>query len=159
MFARCNSQASARTGARPETELGLGRRILVVEDDLLIRRLNTEMLVFSGYAVDAAEDGAAAWNALQLNRYDLMVTDNEMPNVSGVELLKKVHAIRLALPVIMATAKIPLAEFTRHPWLQPAVTLLKPYTFDELVGAVQVVLLATVGAGVEIARRVLRPVV
>ena len=60
-------------------------------------------------------------------------------------------ATRLALPVIMATGKFPLAEFTRRPWLRPAVTLLKPYTFDELVGAVQIVLLAAAGAGGEIA--------
>jgi DNA-binding NtrC family response regulator len=75
-----------------------------------------------------------------------MITDNDMPKLTGIELIKKVRATRLALPVIMATGKFPLDEFTRHPQLQPAVTLLKPYTFDELVGAVQIVLLTTAGA-------------
>jgi DNA-binding response OmpR family regulator len=67
-------------------------RILLVEDDSGLLRLNAEVLKRSGYDVDAVEDGAAAWDTLQLNRYDLMVTDNKMPRVSGVELLKKLQA-------------------------------------------------------------------
>jgi CheY-like chemotaxis protein len=120
--------------------------ILVAEDDGAIRRLNTDVLSGSGYHVDAAEDGAAAWDTLQLKRYDLLVTDNEMPKVSGVELLKKIHAARLALPVIMATGTIPNEEFSRHPWILPAATLLKPYSVEDLLRAVQDVLLAVAAA-------------
>jgi DNA-binding response OmpR family regulator len=115
-------------------------RILVVEDDADIRQLNTEALAQCGYHVDAAQDGAVAWDTIQLNRHDLMVTDNDMPKVTGVDLLKKLHAARLAVPVIMATGAYPLDEFTRHPWLQPAAMLIKPYTIDELVGTVKQVL-------------------
>ena len=116
------------------------RRILVVEDDDDIRRLNTEVLIHHGYRVDAAEDGAVAWDALQLNSYDLMVTDNAMPKVTGVELLQKLHAARMELPVIMATGSFPNTESKRHPWLQPAAMVLKPYTIDELLVAVTEVL-------------------
>ena len=115
-------------------------RILVVEDDKDIRQLNTEALTQCGYHVDAAEDGAAAWNTLQKSGYDLMVTDNEMPRVTGIDLLKKLHAAHLAVPVIMATGTLPVDEFTRCPWLQPAAMLIKPYTLDELVGTVKQVL-------------------
>ena len=118
-------------------------RILVVEDDSSIRQLNTEVLLCSGYAVDAAEDGAAAWQALGADRYDLMITDNSMPNVSGVELLKKLHAAAMALPVIMATGRPPDEQFTEFPWLLPAAILLKPYTVEELLGTVKKVLCAT----------------
>jgi Response regulator receiver domain len=55
------------------------KRILVVEDDISIRRLSTEMLIRSGYQVDAAADGAAGWKALQGKSYDLVITDNFMP--------------------------------------------------------------------------------
>ena len=115
-------------------------RILVVEDDGDIRRLNTEILIQHGYCVDAAEDGAIAWAALQQADYDLLVTDNAMPKVTGVELLKKVRAGRMELPVIMATGTLPEAEFARHPWLQPAATLLKPYTTEAFLKAVTTVL-------------------
>ena len=116
------------------------RRLLVVDDDISLRRLSTEVLSISGYAVDTAEDGAAAWDALNADRYDLMITDNNMPNLSGMELLKKLYTNRMALPVIMATGTLPEEEFAQCPWLQPAATLLKPYTVEELLGAVDVVL-------------------
>jgi len=118
-------------------------RILVVEDDDSLRQLNTEVLKQSGYEVDAAEDGASAWESLQLHNYDLLITDQRMPRLSGVELLKKLRAARMALPVIMATGTAPKAEFTRQPWWQPAVVLLKPYTIPELLGVVRTVLYAT----------------
>lgn len=119
------------------------QRILVVEDDDDIRRLSTEALIRHGYQVDAAEDGAVAWDALQSNCYDLMVTDNAMPKVTGVELLKKLRGARMALPVIMATGTRPSSEFIRSPWLLPTTTMLKPYTLAELVGTVREVLRAT----------------
>jgi two-component system cell cycle sensor histidine kinase/response regulator CckA len=117
-------------------------RILVVEDDMSIRQLTTEMLIRSGYRVDAAADGAAGWEALQAQRYDLLITDNFMPKVTGIEMVKKVHAARMKLPVIMATAILPEEEFIRHPWLQAITTLIKPFRATELLSTVQKVLAA-----------------
>ncbi len=115
-------------------------RILVVEDDPAIRRLNTEMLERSGYEVDSAEDGATAWQALNTHAYDLLITDNVMPKVTGVELLEKLRAARITLPVVMATGVLPKAVFARYPGLQPDATLLKPYTSAELLRTVKKVL-------------------
>jgi DNA-binding response OmpR family regulator len=117
-------------------------RILVVEDDPNIRQLNTEALTQSGYEVDAAEDGAMAWNALRQTNYDLLITDQRMPRVSGLELLTKLRAARLSLPVIMATGTVPEAIFSRQPWLKPEAVLLKPYTIPELLSLVTTVLQA-----------------
>jgi DNA-binding response OmpR family regulator len=114
--------------------------ILVVEDEPSMRQINTGVLIKSGYDVDAAEDGAAAWKALNADSYDLMITGNKMPKLTGVELLKKLYASRMALPVIMATGELPTEEFTRCPWLQPAAMLFKPYTIEELLGMVRKVL-------------------
>ena len=118
-------------------------RILVVDDGLLIRRLNARVLTLSGYEVDTAEDGAVAWEALQQDDYDLLITDQQMPNVTGVDLLKKIHAARLALPVIMLTGTFPQAEFIRQPWLRPNASLLKPCDITELLDTVQEVLRAS----------------
>lgn len=122
------------------------QRILVVEDDAVIRRLNTENLSHSGYRVDAAEDGAAAWDALQLNNYDLVVTDHDMPKVTGAELIQKLRAARMFLPVIMATGTPPTEVYTRCAMMPPAMTLLKPYTFKELMTAVKAVLRVASGS-------------
>jgi DNA-binding NtrC family response regulator len=112
-------------------------RILVVEDDGGVRRFNAALLIRSGYEVDTAENGAAAWDMLQRKRYDLLVTDNEMPKMSGVELIGRVVAADLPLPVIMATGLLPAHAFARLPWLQPAAMLIKPYTSEELLGKVK----------------------
>ncbi len=120
-----------------QPELNPRQRILVVEDDAAIRRLNTEILTLSGYLVDAAEDGAAAWDALQLNNYDLIVTDNDMPKVTGVELIQKLQAVQRDLPVIMVTGIVPDEQLDRGGSLQTVVVLLKPYSFDELLGSVK----------------------
>lgn len=116
------------------------RRILVVDDESCIRWLNTELLLRSGYHVDTAEDGADAWRALGAERYNLLITDHNMPKVTGVELIKKVRGARMDLPVIMATATSPEEEFARYPWLRPDATLLKPYTVREMLRAVKEVL-------------------
>lgn len=118
-------------------------RILVVDDDENIRRYSSELLSRAGYAVDTAEDGAVAWAALQAGNYDLVITDNCMPNVSGLELLKKLHAAHLSPRVIMATGRPPEEVFARSPWLRPDVTLLKPYPVAELMAAVKTSLLAS----------------
>jgi DNA-binding response OmpR family regulator len=120
-------------------------RILMVDDDKSIRHFCVEALCASGYQVHAAEDGAAAWDAIQINTYHLLITDHGMPKVTGVELLQKLHDAHMALPVIMATGTLPEAEFIRYPWLAPNATLLKPYTTAELLEIVTEVLRATNG--------------
>jgi DNA-binding response OmpR family regulator len=117
--------------------------ILVVEDDIFFRRLNTEVLLRSGYEVDTAADGAAAWEALQANRYNLLITEHEMPNLTGVELVKKLRAARMALPVVMAAGRLPTEELARNPSLQLAATLLKAFAVDALLDTVKNVLRAT----------------
>jgi DNA-binding response OmpR family regulator len=116
------------------------QRILVVDDEPMIRLINTDILLDAGFQVDTAEDGSAAWDALQLNNYDLLVTDNQMPKVCGVELIEKVRVAGMVLPVIMATATLPDELFTEHLWLQPFAMLLKPYNFVEFIGAVKAIL-------------------
>ena len=145
---RAGKPASAPLQRQPDPR----QRILVVEDDADILRLNTGILRRSGYHADAAENGAVAWKALQHERYDLLITDHKMPKLSGVDLLRKLHAAGMALPVLMVTGNFPTSEFTLHPSLQPAATLLKPYTFEELLGKVREVLRATASVLAENAR-------
>ena len=116
------------------------QRILIVDDDRNTRELNAMVLTQAGYDVDTARDGAAGFDALQTGLYDLVITDNFMPKVTGIEMLKKLRANQMSLPVIMATGAIPTMEFARNPWLQPDATLLRPYTVEEMLKTVAVVL-------------------
>ena len=93
-------------------------RILVVDDEAAIRLFSSTVLRGFGYEVDAAEDGSAAWEALHAKNYDLLITDNQMPKICGVELIDKVHDAHMELPVIMASGALPVNELTRNPPLQ-----------------------------------------
>jgi DNA-binding response OmpR family regulator len=133
-------QREELAGAQLRHQPSLSQRILVVDDNLMIRRLNTRALTGSGYQVNTAEDGADAWEALQLENYDLMVTDNDMPNVTGVELIQKLQEARMNLPVIMATGTVPQDHLDRHPWLNINAVLLKPFSFNVLLKTVKSIL-------------------
>jgi DNA-binding NtrC family response regulator len=125
-----SDSALARCWATPSN------RILMVDDDADIRQVNADVLRRFGYRTETAADGAAAWEALQANRYDLLITDNNMPKVSGVELVKKLRSARMALPVILATRALPIEELERNPWLQPVATLVKPFLHRQLLATV-----------------------
>jgi CheY-like chemotaxis protein/anti-sigma regulatory factor (Ser/Thr protein kinase) len=83
-------------------------RLLVVDDDELVRVLMEEILGQRGYAVETVEDGQAAWQAIDLDpaRYDLMLLDKQMPRLDGISLLRRIRADNrfTDLPVIMLTA-------------------------------------------------------
>ena len=130
------THAQARCGTNP-------RRILVVDDDFSIRELGAVVLSASGYQVDTAEDGEAGWEALQTSSYDLLITDNTMPKVSGVELVENMRSARMTLPVVLASGAIPPEALNRDSSLQIAATLLKPFTGDALLGTVKKVLRET----------------
>jgi len=121
---------------RPIARSNPPQRILVVDDERYIRQLSTEVLIHSGYHADAAEAGAVAWDVLQFNRYDLLVTDNNMCRLTGIGLIKKLHAAHMALPVILMSGAMPTEELNRHPWLQLDAMLLIPFTSDELLANV-----------------------
>ena len=146
----------ALAGAPVRRRTNPPRRILVVENEPDLCRLNTEVLVSSGYVVDTAENGLAGWKVLHATRhapesFALLITDHDMPGLSGLALVKKLRAARVALPVIMATGTLPTQDlFIRYPWLQPAAALVKPYTIEQLLGTVELVLRATDGACLEI---------
>jgi DNA-binding response OmpR family regulator len=136
-------QAGELAGGAVPSPANSSHRILVVDDDPYICQLSAEVLIRHGYEVDAAADGAAAWEALNAGNYDLLITDNNMPRLTGVELVKKLRAARMALPVILATGKLPTEALAQTPSLQLAAMLPKPFAVDELLDTVKKVLRAT----------------
>jgi two-component system response regulator (stage 0 sporulation protein F) len=124
--------------------------ILVVDDDFENRQISFSILVHSGFEVDTADDGVAAWQALNTGRYDLLVTNDQMPGMSGVELLMKLYSVHMGVPVIIIAQSLPGNVFTRYPWLKSTATLLQPCTVAELLETVNEVLCAATLAGEQI---------
>ena len=118
------------------------QRILLVDSNADIRWLNFDVLTDSGYDVDAVEDGVLAWSRLQMKSYDLLITDLDLPKMSGIDLLQKLHASRIALPIVLVSEIMPKEELTRHPWSQVKARLHKPCTLAKLLETVGSVLRA-----------------
>ena len=111
-------------------------RILVVEDDAFVRELNSDILSQSGYVVDTAEDGDAGLNAALAIPYDLIITDNNMPKLSGVQLVARLRAENSTVPIILASGAIPSAAEE----LSLSAILPKPYLGQQLVEMVQAII-------------------
>jgi CheY-like chemotaxis protein len=81
------------------------RRALVVDDDPVIRRLVSAMLRTAAITAVQAEDGAAAWDLLQREPIDVVITDRSMPAMDGMELLRAIRGSSTYrnVPVIMLT--------------------------------------------------------
>lgn len=115
------------------------KRILVVDDDIHIRQIISMSLTAEGYEVDTAEDGAKGWSLLagkdgsRRRDYDLLVTDNNMPNLSGIGLIGKVHSSGMELPIILASGNLP----TNAETLGLAAIVPKPFLPGTLVEAVR----------------------
>jgi two-component system chemotaxis response regulator CheY len=139
-----------RAGEPGEADLLLdtmpSSHILVVDDEALIRRFNAEVLIGAGYLVDVADNGRSAWDMLQSSDYDLLITDQKMQRMSGIELLLRLHASRRSLSTIMASGMMPAEELKRYPWLQVHAWLTKPCSITQLLVTVEEVLHATTAA-------------
>ena len=119
-------------------------RILYVDDDAPTRKLGELVLARSGYEVDTAEDGVAAWTALHEHEYQLLITDNQMPRRTGVELIRQVRRAHLGVPIIMASAAEDAPAQDELPRLECRAMLAKPFTPEQLVLLVREVLCVAV---------------
>jgi DNA-binding response OmpR family regulator len=138
-------QGARLTNWPTQGQTNSSNRILFVDDNIEVREAVPKVLARSGYHVDVAEDGEAGWEAMQASRYDLLITDHKMPKLTGVELVKKLRFARMELPVILASAALPVEALDRDPSLQIAAVLLKPFTVDELLETVRTILGANAG--------------
>ena len=95
-------------------------RILVADDEALIRSSLREILEYEGYEVDEAADGLQAWEILQKNAFDAVFCDIKMPGLDGVELLEKA----------MSQCPVAFIMISGHGDIDTAVDCIKKGAFD-----------------------------
>lgn len=110
--------------------------ILYVDDDVAIRLCWTELLTCAGYTVTAVADGFQAWEALQSNSFDLLVTDNDMPRLTGLELVAKARFEGMTLAIIMASGSLNYYSDAQSECLRLAALVPKPFAPDQLLEAI-----------------------
>jgi DNA-binding response OmpR family regulator len=135
---RCDDSRTEGSGV--ESREAYVGRILIADDDYAIRHLIAKLLIGRGFTVTTVNDGEQAWEALCDGPFDVLLTDNQMPELSGVELIERIRAAGLRLPVIMVSGAFALEEMCSYPGLHIHQVLPKPFNPSELVKAVQIAL-------------------
>ncbi len=112
-------------------------RALVVDDSRAIREALTTMLAREGWIVDVADDGTRAWQMAQQLRYDLLVTDLEMPRMSGFDLIQRLRddADLTGTPVVVITSRTSTENRRRARELGVRAMVAKPVTRRKLLDA------------------------
>ncbi|MEZ4668082.1 MAG: response regulator [Anaerolineae bacterium] len=113
--------------------------ILVVEDELDLRENIADMLTVNGYDVIQAEDGQIALQQLQSHQPSLVISDLMMPNMNGYDMLAEMRKIpgKDTIPFIFLTAITERAYFRQGMELGADDYLTKPFTYPELMAAVE----------------------
>lgn len=117
-----------------------GISILVVDDEALVREAMQRLLEHDGYEVEAFSDGQSVLKRLQERKFDLVITDFSMPNMSGDELVARIRGISPDQRIILATAYVEEFRVFGQPKDNVDAVLLKPFSFKELSEAVDLVL-------------------
>jgi DNA-binding NtrC family response regulator len=112
-------------------------RILIIDDDENITKVEAEILEDQGYSVDIAGTGTEAIKKTQENHYDLMLVDIKLPDMEGIEILNKIRD---------TTPKIRKIIVTGYPTLQNAVAavnrdadayIIKPFDVEKMLATIK----------------------
>ena len=106
--------------------------ILLVDDDHSLRNMLSFVLGKEGYHVDEAVSGREALKRLKGRKYDLVISDIRMPDLNGIELLKKIKTHEQELPVIMITAYAATHDAIEAMKLGAEDYIMKPFNLEEL---------------------------
>jgi EAL domain-containing protein (putative c-di-GMP-specific phosphodiesterase class I) len=112
-------------------------RILVVDDNTALLEMLVELLSSKGYEVRPAPSGTAALAELKEREFDLVLTDIQMPDATGVDVLRSVRQRDLDTPVILMTGNPTVESAVQALELGALRYLVKPFREPDMLGVVQ----------------------
>lgn len=113
-------------------------RLLIVDDELMIREVVKEYSLINGYEVDEAADGLEAIDKVKNNDYDCIILDIMMPNLDGFSACKQIKSLK-KVPIIMLSARN--EEYDKLFGFELGVDdyVVKPFSCKELMARVKVI--------------------
>ncbi len=115
-------------------------RILVVEDEARLARLVTRVLGEEGYAAEAVSDGRSALARALAEPFDLLVVDWMLPDLDGIQVVKRPRAAEVNTPVLMLTSRDQIEDRVEGLDAGADDYLPKPFAFPELLARVRALL-------------------
>ena len=106
-----------------------GKRVLIVDDEEMIRTLLFEIFKFFNYEVETVENGVEAIKQIGEKTYDLIITDYMMPKMDGLELTRRIKMINPSIPVLVVTCNGPENELLKSGAL---ACIKKPFNISKL---------------------------
>ncbi len=112
-------------------------RLLLVEDDAILRDGMARSLQQSGYTVDSAADGSAAEHFLSVQNFDLLILDLGLPKKDGLNVLRKLRGHNQSMPVLVITARDSVSDRVTGLDLGADDYLTKPFDLAEFEARVR----------------------
>src|SRR5689334_9043470 len=116
------------------------RTILVIDDERDIREMIAEALETEGYRIQQAETGARALEILSSQPVDLVLSDIQLPDMSGIDLAARIKAQQPELPVVMVTALAQADMAIEALKLGASDYVTKPFDLDTLSASIRNIL-------------------
>lgn len=116
-----------------ETEM----RILVVEDEARLAKLIARVLREEGYSPRTATDGRTGLSEALAGEFDLLIVDWMLPDLDGLDLIKRLRAAEMSVPVLMLTARTQIEDRVEGLDAGADDYLPKPFAFAELLARVR----------------------
>jgi CheY-like chemotaxis protein len=119
----------------------MSKKVLIVDDEEVIRRVVRTHLLKRGYEVTEARDGEEALRHLEKEAYDLLICDVMMPRKDGWEVLREVKsdARTRSLPVLLLTGRNQDPDMAKGRELGATHYMTKPFTKSQLLDAIELV--------------------
>ena len=106
--------------------------IFLLEDDILLNEAITKYLTTVGHAITPVRDGNVCLNILETESFDLLILDINVPNIDGLSIVEKLHAIKKVVPVIFISTLIDIEDISKAFELGCFDYLKKPFHLKEL---------------------------
>ena len=113
------------------------KRILIADDEEIVRILLAEALKPYGYEIDVVENGVEAMSHIEKKSYDLVISDYMMPKMDGLELTRRIKAKYPHIPILIITGKAPVRDLLK---CGATACIMKPFKIFELHNIVRTIL-------------------
>lgn len=108
------------------------KKILVVDDEVMVRVVLRKILIKEGYKVLSARDGERAIKKIENEEFDLVLLDLKMPGIDGMETLEKIRKINKNIPVILISGYLTNEKVERATKLGISDYIEKPFNLHEV---------------------------
>ncbi len=117
----------------------MAKKVLVVDDSAAVRQSVSYILSQAGYEITEAEDGKVGEQRLDDGPFDLIMTDVNMPNMDGIELVRRVraHSAHRFTPIVVLTTESQDSKMTEGKQAGATGWIVKPFDADKLLGVVR----------------------